>query len=283
MRSPELHLPTGPAPDWRTARLPEGLRVYAFGDVHGRTDLLRGLRDEIRRHIGYSDPARTVVIGLGDYVDRGPDSRGVIDLLLEAFGADVETVLLRGNHEELLLRFLDQPEAAGPAWLRMGGLHFLQSYDVDIRPYAGASPDLQMARDDLIHHLPSKHLALLQAMPTSRTLGDYLFVHAGVRVGVPSTRQKTEDLLWIRTGFSDRDEPFEKVVVHGHTPSAMPYSGRYRINVDTAAYASGRLTCVILEGSRRQMLQIVPSIEGDLPRTTAALFNPVSDFRSDNE
>ncbi|MGH6922619.1 MAG: metallophosphoesterase family protein [Propylenella sp.] len=239
-----------------TASAPEGLRIYAFGDVHGRSDLLRLLRGEIDRGIGERAPRKAIVIGLGDYIDRGPDSSGVIDLLLEGFGAGVEHVFLRGNHEDLLLRFLDRPERVGRSWFRLGGLDLVRSYGVDIRPYAGADPDLRAAREELALRLPGRHLAFIQSLPISHILGDYLFVHAGVRIGIPFGKQASEDMLWVRDGFSDRDESFEKIVVHGHTPTEEPFLGRYRINVDTAAYATSRLTCVVLEGTGRQVLQV---------------------------
>lgn len=236
--------------------LPAGLRVYAFGDVHGRSDLLERLKRELNSIVNNDPSKKAIVVGLGDCIDRGPDSRGVIDLLIEGLVPGVEQVILRGNHEDLLLRFLDQPDSVGGLWFRLGGLDFLRSYGVDIRPYTGARPDIRMARAELARRLPSGHLSFVRSLPIWHVIGDFLFVHAGVRSGIPISHQAIEDLLWIRDGFSDRDEPFEKVVVHGHTPTDAPYLGRHRIGIDTAAYATNRLTCVVLEGSQRQVLTV---------------------------
>jgi serine/threonine protein phosphatase 1 len=246
--------PQGPAPE--SACVPPGSRVYAFGDVHGRADLLQQLRCEIKRSLDDRAPQKAVVVGLGDYIDRGPDSRGVIELLQEGFDSRIEHVFLRGNHEELFLGFLNEPEASGKLWFRMGGLDCLRSYGVDIGPYTGASPDMSKAREDFVRCLPSGHVAFIQTLPMWSALGDYLFVHAGVRTHLPLSEQATEDLLWIREGFSDRDEPFEKIVVHGHSPTDVPYVGRHRICIDTAAYATNRLTCIVLEGTQREILQV---------------------------
>src|SRR4029079_13806583 len=124
-----------------------------------------------------------------------------------------------------------------------------------IRPFAGARADLLSAREELFRSFPGSHWSLLRSMPTSYVLGDYVFVHAGVRTGVPLAQQKTHDLLWLREGFSDRDDPFEKIVVHGHTSIEAPYFGRYRINIDTGAYATNTLTCLVLEGSKQVLLR----------------------------
>lgn len=247
------------------ARVPDGSRLYVFGDVHGRLDLLRKLGDAIlddqRRH----PPEGTVsIVGLGDYVDRGPDSSGVIDRLLGGVAPGMP-VYLRGNHEEVMLAFLADPVAAGPDWLRFGGTATLRSYGVDTRLSGSAQIDFAGLRDALAERLPAPHRRLLEGLPTSYQAGDYFFAHAGVRPGTPLDRQSDRDLLWIREGFADRDVKLDKVVVHGHTPVEEPYLGRHRINLDTGAYFRGRLSCLVLEGPSRRMLAFDDAALAPLP------------------
>jgi serine/threonine protein phosphatase 1 len=233
----------------------EGVRVYAFGDVHGRADLLRPLFSAIERQVGRSHLARSVVVGLGDYIDRGGESRAVIEALINGVPG-CELVPVRGNHEQMLLDFLEDPKRCGPAWLANGALETLRSYAVEVRKISRLEDDeLQAIRASLARNLPPGHLLLLQRLPLSYVSGDYFFAHAGVRPGVGFKDQVARDLLWIRDGFADGDEPFEKVVVHGHMPVDQPYLGRYRINLDTGAYFTNRLSCLVLEGTTVSLLE----------------------------
>lgn len=162
-------------------------------------------------------------------------------------------VLLRGNHEQMMLDFLEDPVRYGARWIANGGEPTLASYSVTSS--RGASSDeLKLLRRRLAGQLPSAHALFLQRLPTSYHVGDYFFAHAGVRAGVPLDRQSNEDLMWIREGFSDRDGPFEKTVVHGHTPVEEPFLGRFRINLDTGAYLTGRLCCLVLEETDCKLL-----------------------------
>jgi serine/threonine protein phosphatase 1 len=233
----------------------QGMRVYAFGDVHGRADLVDRLRTAIAADLARSAPTETIVIGLGDYIDRGPDSRRVLDWLIAGFGA-AKPVFLRGNHEQLLLSFLEDPARHGPSWLEFGGDATLRSYGVDARLYCSAVHDYRAIRDELASRLPVAHLVFLQRLALSHDAGDYFFAHAGVRHGVPLASQKAEDLLWIRQGFVDREVSFEKVIVHGHTPVKEPFLGRFRINADTGAYFTNQLSCVVLEEDTQRLLLV---------------------------
>jgi serine/threonine protein phosphatase 1 len=236
------------------ARTPAGIRVYVFGDVHGRIDLLRALFSAIERDAGIGDPARSLVVGLGDYVDRSMESKAVIQAIVDGI-AGCDLVALRGNHEQMLTDFLENPTLHGPAWLANGAFETLRSYDVPLTKVSHLNPrELQSIRDALARQIPLSHLMLLQGMPLTYACGSYLFVHAGVRPRVAIERQVVRDLLWIRKGFADRDRPFEKVVVHGHTPVDQPYLGRYRINLDTGAYLTNRLSCLVLEGTNVRSL-----------------------------
>jgi len=229
-------------------RVPEGTRVYAIGDIHGCSELLDRLHALIAADFRANPVSDVRLVYLGDYVDRGPDSAGVLDRL--ATGAPIgEARLLSGNHERMLLHFLED-EAFGVAWWRYGGLETLHSYGViDGR----LGPDAGLAHE-LKSKLPTKHLTLIQGLEKNATIGDYFFCHAGVRPGVPLESQTDEDLLSIRGEFLSSTADFGKVVVHGHTPVAEPEFKPNRINIDTGAYSTGRLTCLVLEGTERRLL-----------------------------
>ncbi len=233
---------------------PADSRIYAFGDIHGRADLLRRLHALVHDDAYRRQAPRNVAVYLGDYIDRGEDSSAVIDLLLDEPLPGFETITLKGNHEDSLLRFLEDT-AIGPAWLLYGGRETLASYGV--RPPApGADErDFERARQELRVRLPERHRRFFAGLKLSHEEGDYLFAHAGVRPGVPLDRQAEDDLLWIRDEFLFSDAEFGKIVVHGHTISERPDVQRNRIGIDTGAFASGRLTCLVLEGTDWAFLQ----------------------------
>lgn len=225
--------------------LPAGRRIYAIGDVHGRADLLGRMQRRIAADVELNPIDGPLLICLGDYVDRGPDSAGVLDLLLEEAPAGMERIALMGNHEELMLRFLID-ESAAPVWFANGGDATLESYDID------PLDSYERARRQLDRLLPHRHRALLESLVLSHSEGDYFFVHAGVKPGVALERQRREDLLWIRGEFLHSEADHGKVVVHGHSITAEPEIRSNRIGIDTGAYASGRLTCLVLEGRKRR-------------------------------
>ena len=235
--------------------VPAGVVGYAIGDVHGCAGLLAPLLDYIRDDPGGAGGARKVVVCLGDYVDRGPDSRAVIDALLGlAACGEVEPRFLLGNHESVLLGFLDDP-VGGEAWLGLGGHATLASYGTPA-PLEGAAPETWRAiRDAFAAALPAEHLQFLRSLKPAFELGDYFFVHAGALPGVPLRRQSPRDLLWIRQLFLLDSRPFEKVVVHGHTPAAEVHVDHRRIGLDTGAFATGVLSAVRLEGRQRRIVQ----------------------------
>lgn len=245
---------TGPEAAAAAPRAPAGTRIYAIGDVHGCTDLLRELHDAILEDAEGSAPARRVAIYLGDYVDRGPDPRGVLDILIGAPLPGFETVHLIGNHEQLLVEFLHD-SSIGPLWMVNGGNATCRSFGVD--PDAPAGGDrfgrLQLA---LKESISETHLAFLAALRPCHTEGDYFFAHAGVRPGVALEEQAEADLLWIREPFLNSDEDFGKVVVHGHTSTREPARRANRIGVDTGACYGGSLTALVLEGEDRRFLQV---------------------------
>ncbi len=237
------------------ARVPEGTLVYAIGDSHGCVDRLRALHEIILEDAEQSARARRVAVYLGDYIDRGPDPRGLVALLIEEPLPGFEPVHLIGNHEAFLLRFLVDLTVA-PLWMMNGGAATCASYGVDpARPPEHAEGDDWLQRE-LKARIPETHLAFFAALRPSHLEGDYLFVHAGVRPGVPLGAQDQADLLWIREPFLSSDEDLGKVVVHGHTPTDAPVVRANRIGVDTGACYGGPLTALVLEGGERRFLQV---------------------------
>lgn len=237
-----------PAP----AQAPAGSRIYAVGDIHGRIDLLARLRSMIVEDASRHPTGRKLVVYLGDYVDRGPDSRGVIDLLAREPLPGFESVFLKGNHEDSMLRFLGDPGVAA-AWMAYGGEATLYSYGVR-PPDSRRVEDVLGAQKAFAQALPPEHLAFLEDLKLVHVEGDYAFVHAGFRAGVPIALQDPEDMMWIRNEFLFSDADFGKVAVHGHTITDRPEIRPNRIGIDTGAFATGTLTCLALEGTERRFL-----------------------------
>lgn len=231
-------------------KIPDGVRVYAVGDIHGCRKELLNLIDVILEDSKTAPQDRRIVY-LGDYIDRGPDSRGVIEILLEPLaGFNAEYIL--GNHDQSLLDFLNDPQIF-LSWQNFGARETLMSYGV--RPPLFEDENVYIkTRDELREALPRRHLSFLQNLSHSLTIGDYFFVHAGVRPGIPLDRQMLEDLLWIRDDFLASNTKFGKVIVHGHTPTMAPERRTNRIGVDTGAYMTGRLTAAVLEGTECRFL-----------------------------
>jgi serine/threonine protein phosphatase 1 len=230
---------------------PEPSRIYAIGDVHGRLDLLDRLIDRIGAELSSSQAEHALVVTLGDYVDRGPKSAGVLDRLTDGCFPCAH-VALRGNHEEILLSFLDDA-AVLERWRRQGAVETLISYGVPVGEVMRGR-GLEQARTALLAALPESHMAFLKGLGTSLTVERYFFCHAGVRPGVPLDRQSARDLAWIRDEFLSSTADFGKVVVHGHTPVPKADIRPNRINVDTGAFLTGTLSCAVLEGERVRIL-----------------------------
>jgi serine/threonine protein phosphatase 1 len=234
---------------------PDATRIYAIGDIHGRADLLDQLHEMILADAAsLPDGVRKVIIYLGDYVDRGMDSKGVIDRLVAEPVPGFERVLIKGNHEDAFLKFMVEPEF-GRDWKYYGGLETLMSYGVKGLPLKDEPDAFVAARDELRGLMPEAHLRFLNSLQLSHDEGDYFFAHAGVRPGCPLEDQSGDDLMWIREEFLQSDAPFGKLVVHGHTPEEQPVVKRNRIGIDTGAYITGTLTALVLEGGSRRFLQ----------------------------
>lgn len=242
-------LRSAPAP----AAVPAGSRVYAIGDIHGRADLLETLHAAILADAdGAPGAVRRVAVYIGDYVDRGLHAREVIDLLLDAPLPGFESVHLKGNHEDMMLRFLADA-AAGPPWFANGGEATLLSYGVGGPPPRDAAM-LEDVRLRLVAALPPRHLAFLEGLALSHREGGYLFVHAGLRPGVPATDQRDEDLMWIRDDFLESTADHGVIVVHGHSIAYEPERHANRIGIDTGAFTTGRLTSLVLDGESQRFM-----------------------------
>lgn len=235
--------------------LPQGQLLYAIGDIHGRADLLAALLHEIENDAGRSATAkRRGLVFLGDYVDRGPDSRGVVELLLADLPRGFDAHFLKGNHEALLLDFLEDPSGLDQ-WLANGASPTFSSYGVDVAALVRARAEPETWRRALLAALPGDHRRFYAHLELAVAFGDYLFVHAGVRPGVPLDAQDPNDLVWIRREFLRSEADFGKVVVHGHTPMPTPEIRANRIGIDTGAVFTNRLTALRLEDGSRRFLQ----------------------------
>ena len=233
--------------------------IYAIGDIHGCYNLLAALLEAIVQDIGLIVEERLpLLIFCGDYVDRGPQTFDVITMLVWLSRlATVEVVFLRGNHESMLLGFLDYPDRY-LGWLQRDGISTLRTYDVQIPDGSEdiLASDCRRLRDELMDRMPASHLEFLRTLPIQTVCGDYIFVHAGLRPRVKLARQIDEDCLWIGDDFLQVDYKFEKVVVHGHSWSSdAPEITSNRVGIDTGAYSTGVLTAIRLDGPHIKFLQ----------------------------
>jgi serine/threonine protein phosphatase 1 len=232
--------------------VPAGERVYAIGDIHGRLDLLNQLIARIETDDRDRGPANTIIIFLGDLVDRGPDSRGVVERAMELRRSRSNTRFLMGNHEEVFLRAVAGDLRALRLLLRIGGKETILSYGVDAEHYRKL--DFEGLANVLKERVPQAHLEFLSSFEESVEVGDYLFVHAGIRPGVAIGEQSPTDMRWIRDEFLRHRDGYGKLVVHGHSVSDDVDVRANRIGIDTGAYASGRLTAIGLEKEGRWFL-----------------------------
>lgn len=228
-----------------------GVRVYAVGDVHGRADLLGEMFAKIDTDVADRPADRIVEVFLGDYIDRGPASNTVIERLATP-PSGRERICLSGNHEQLMRDFIDRPDMLS-SWRNVGGLSTLAAYGLE--PYWMQPPVRpELIRDRLLQLMPERHFAFLNDLPLKHVIDSYVFVHAGLRPGVSLEQQSEADLMGIRDTFHRSTKPFEHFVVHGHTPVIEPEICVNRINIDTGAFATGRLTCLVLEGTERRFI-----------------------------
>jgi serine/threonine protein phosphatase 1 len=245
---PVVHIEITELPLGRLPASPDGLGLYAIGDIHGRDDLLGALLDAIAADAARAGPPNRLVT-LGDYVDRGPGSAAVIERLSRFHRDDFTFVPLMGNHEHLMMQFLADADEAGP-WLANGAGATLASYGVAVGSGWQEKPRYGALRSALARRLPPHHRRFLDTLATSHAVGEYLFVHAGIRPGVAMDDQDPQDLIWIRGPFLRATEPHGFMVVHGHSIAREVDVCANRVGIDTGAFASGRLTALAVHGTR---------------------------------
>lgn len=237
-------------PDFVPAMVP-GLRVYAIGDIHGRLDLLDAILTRIEADHAARPPAERHIIFLGDLVDRGPDSAGVVERIRQLGASDRHVHCLMGNHEEIFLRAIDGDDKALRLFCRIGGRETMLSYGVSSEDYERL--DYNEVAERLKAVVPHEHQLFLSNLKEIMVLGDYAFVHAGIRPGIPIAEQKLAETRWIRDPFLDHRAPLEKMIVHGHTVAEDAEILPHRIGIDTGAYQSDRLTALMLEDQAREI------------------------------
>jgi serine/threonine protein phosphatase 1 len=248
------HSPGGDQPS-----VPAGYRVYAIGDIHGRLDLLEQLLDHIDADEAARAPSDTILVFLGDLVDRGPSSAQVVERVRTLRRPGTRVVHLIGNHEEVLLRLLRGEGELVHDWLRFGGAECAKSYGIEVAALRSLGP--KQAVRLLQAGIPAEHQAFLHGLVDTIRIGDYLFVHAGVRPGVSLDEQTQADLRWIRDPFLTHDGDHGFVVIHGHTIVEEVDVCSNRIGIDTGAYRSGVLTAIALEGTERRFVQTSQTVE----------------------
>ena len=234
-------------------RTPPNMRIYAIGDIHGRYDLLRQLQRMIWNDVAQHRKRRKVLVYLGDYIDRGPDSRKVLERLSRHPLHRCVSVHLMGNHEQAMLGFMQEPDAYSD-WLVYGGLATLSSYGITNPRDEQRSRPLPFLAQQLESRVPEHHKVFLRGLKKHIVLGDYLFVHAGIRPRVPLKLQTAGDLLWIRDDFLRFRQPHSHFVVHGHHMTEIPDVHANRIGIDTGAFATGCLTCLVLDDESRSFI-----------------------------
>lgn len=239
----------------------EGWRAYAVGDVHGCLDLLDDLVERIVADHQSRPPARGLLVLLGDMVDRGPNSAGVIERVRTLSLPDMRVVALTGNHEEVFLRILHREADQITSWLDFGGEETLLSYGLDPQEIGRMAP--AQAQQRIASVVPADHRTFLGGLGDSFRFGDYLFVHAGIRPGIPLAEQSLADLRWIREPFLSDRRDHGMTVVHGHTISERVEQLGSRIGIDTGAYASGRMTALGIEGQERW---VIDTVDGLVPQ-----------------
>lgn len=238
------------------SKAPDGMRIYAIGDVHGHLQLLRKLFDRIRQDLENNPAAHYRIILIGDYIDRGPDSAGCVEYLINLMEEDENIVCLRGNHEHNLDAFLNDPTYYAESYFTWGGKQCAESYGVSMASYNGTRREVLQKCEELKCNIPKRHREFFASLINSVTFGDYMFTHAGVRPGTALDKQTDDDLMWIRTEFLQHRGLYDKVIVHGHTPTYPMEILPNRINVDTHAYYTGILSCIVLENKEHRVIDV---------------------------
>lgn len=243
----------GKSQHYNKVLLPDNTRIYCIGDVHGCYDLLLKLMAQIKDDAA-DFSGHIIIIYLGDFIDRGRFSKEVVDFILNDKVEKVDYIYLRGNHEQTLLDFL-QEETVGRSWLAYGGLATLASYNVHLTKIPSKIDDFISLQRQLRDNLPASHYRFFSETRLYYAIGEYFFVHAGINPFYSLAKQKPEEMLWIRDEFLNFNRAYEKIIVHGHTIVDTPKLFAHRIGIDTGAFASGILTCLVLQANQQRLIQ----------------------------
>lgn len=239
--------------------VPDGIRVYAIGDIHGHADVLAQMHRQIEADIAEQPEVENKIVYIGDYIDRGPNSKGVIDLLVERelTAPEIEHVFIMGNHENAMIEFMKDPEGPRKDWLAWGGIEALESYGIEVDRSKPLTTMVKSFGEQLNAAVPTTHSEFLKNLKLIHQIGDYLFVHAGIRPGVNLDKQKREDLIMIREPFLSSQDDHGFVVIHGHTINRHGKAEikPNRINLDSGLYAGGPLSCAVLEGNTVRIIE----------------------------
>jgi len=236
---------------------PANMRIYAIGDVHGYLNLLQNMYRKIKIDLKSIGTMPYRIVFLGDYIDRGPDSAACVQFLVELLSDDENVICLKGNHEDKLEKFLANPLELADSFFGYGGIECATSYGVDMASFNYSHDETIGICAQLEKNIPASHKEFYASLAKSATFGDYLFAHAGVRPGVPLHEQSDHDLIWIRTEFISNKALYDKVIIHGHTPAHPMEILPNRINVDTGAYETGVLSCLVLEDLSYRVIEAV--------------------------
>ena len=234
---------------------PDNMRIYAIGDVHGYLNLLETLHQKINVDLKKHPVSEYRIIFTGDYIDRGPDSAGCVEYLVNLLADNNNVICLKGNHEDKLEQFLIKPAEVADSFFTYGGVDCATSYGVDMTGYRGTIDEKLQKCAELGEKIPEHHRKFYSHLPATVTYGDYLFTHAGVRPGIALDQQSDHDLIWIRYDFISSQALYDKVIIHGHTPAYPMEILPNRINVDTHAYHTGVLSCIVLEGTDYRVIE----------------------------
>lgn len=236
------------------AKTPQKTRIYAIGDTHGYLNLLIDIHNQIKDDLAENPIENHKIIFLGDYIDRGPNSKGCIDYLIRLMSENSNVVCLKGNHEEKLILFLEDPLKMSNSFLTYGGAECAESYGVQPVSLSASNAEMIHFRDELSAAIPQSHIDFINQLLLSQIEGDYMCVHAGVKPGTPIDQQIDDDLMKIRSEFIPHNGLYEKVIVHGHTPHYPIEIKPNRMNADTCAYDTGVLTCIVLDENKYRIL-----------------------------
>lgn len=234
---------------------PANLRIYAIGDTHGHLNLMEKLYAKITWDLATHPVGDHRIIFLGDYIDRGPDSAGCVEYLINLMAVSDKLICLKGNHEDKLQNFLADPIKLADSFFTYGGLDCAASYGVDMAGFARSEKEVLQVCTELKQKIPARHTKFYTELLTTVSFGDYMFTHAGVRPGIALDQQSEHDLIWIRAEFIPYQGLYEKVIVHGHTPAYPMELLPNRVNVDTHAYETGVLSCLVLDGTEYRVIE----------------------------